>query len=722
MRQQNKCVCKAVCGSALAFVLMSGLSASATTFSTNTVDGLVYLLTTYNGGAHVIELAPGDYFLRDADKMSETHGPTHLYANKLRIRGTGSSREETRLVGSGNLRILYGEASATVENLTLTNGNAKTVAGIGTSDRGGAAYGSVAITNCLIAGNVGAGYGGAVSGGASARVCRFVGNRAKHGGAAHLGSYYDTTFEGNVATGEGGAIYNATLLQDCLVVSNVAALAGGGVNNSPYLLRTVVAYNESTGKDGGGVNAVKTIVDCTIRNNKAAGNGGGVSGTLTAVTNSLIACNVAAERGGVSFSDASSVCYGCVISNNAAMTKYGAGYAGTYQKCHIIGNEAPAYGGINHAKVYDSRIEFNLTRSGDQGGGAYDSTVSNCVVYANYGANVNANCFACGVSSCTVYDSEISGNFSTATGQTPKGGAVYGCAGGAYLSTLYNCFVHDNYTLTFGGGVRDSTCYGCVISNNVSTGNGPNALNCRLSDCRIEGSGVYGCRLERSVFRNIGQPFDIVNPNISKTHTENYMTNGDVCMTNCLIVGNVFVNKSGVLFRGVSDVTAKCSLVNCTVVSNACRYTFDYYKESDNPINVINCVFADNRELYGTTDRPNDIVMADPNGGVVFSKCAYGTSTVDSSILEGCVAAGSSLYTFGDGYGVKIGSSPLFVRSGEHPYDLRVSSPLRGLGDVADWMMSATDIRGEPRLRDGSVDLGCYQRWAKPEGFFIYVR
>lgn len=539
MRQLNKCVCKAVRGLALVFALMAGLSAFAETFSTNTVDGLVHLLTTYNGGSHVIELEPGDYFLRDTDKMSEKHGPTHLYANKLRIRGTGSSCEETRLVGNGNMRILYGEASATLENLTLTNGNAKTVSDIGTSDRGGAVYGGVVITNCLITGNVGAGYGGAVSGGTTVRVSRFVGNRAKHGGAAHLGSYYDTTFECNTATGEGGAIYNATLLQDCLVVSNVAASTGGGVNNSPYLLRTVIAYNESTGKDGGGVNAVARIVDCKITNNKAAGNGGGVSGSVTAITNSLIACNEAYERGGVTFSDASSVCYGCVISNNAATSKYGAAHSGIYQKCHIIGNQAPSYGGIINAKVYDSRIELNLTRSGAQGGGAYGSTVSNCVVYANYSVNVNEHCYACGVSSCTVYDSEICGNFSTATGQTSTGGNAFGCAGGAYLSTLYNCFVHDNYTSTFGGGVRDSTCYGCVISNNMSESNGPNALGCKMDGCRIEGSGVYNCKLERSVFRNVGQTFDIVNPYISKSRTENYMTNGDVCMTNCLVVGNV---------------------------------------------------------------------------------------------------------------------------------------------------------------------------------------
>ena len=45
-------------------------------------------------------------------------------------------------------------------------------------------------------------------------------------------------------------------------------------------------------------------------------------------------------------------------------------------------------------------------------------------------------------------------------------------------------------------------------------------------------------------------------------------------------------------------------------------------------------------------------------------------------------------------------------------------------GETADWMSTATDIRGDgfPRLRDGKVDIGCYQCWLNPVGAIITVR
>lgn len=45
-------------------------------------------------------------------------------------------------------------------------------------------------------------------------------------------------------------------------------------------------------------------------------------------------------------------------------------------------------------------------------------------------------------------------------------------------------------------------------------------------------------------------------------------------------------------------------------------------------------------------------------------------------------------------------------------------------GAVADWMATATDIRGEgyPRLRDGKVNIGCYQCWLDPLGMVLLLR
>ena len=44
---------------------------------------------------------------------------------------------------------------------------------------------------------------------------------------------------------------------------------------------------------------------------------------------------------------------------------------------------------------------------------------------------------------------------------------------------------------------------------------------------------------------------------------------------------------------------------------------------------------------------------------------------------------------------------------------------------VQDWMADALDIRQDaafPRLRDGLVDIGCYQCWLDPIGLTFSIR
>jgi len=41
---------------------------------------------------------------------------------------------------------------------------------------------------------------------------------------------------------------------------------------------------------------------------------------------------------------------------------------------------------------------------------------------------------------------------------------------------------------------------------------------------------------------------------------------------------------------------------------------------------------------------------------------------------------------------------------------------------LLDWMENGTDLLGKPRLRDGKVDVGCYQCWLDPIGTVFSVR
>jgi hypothetical protein len=66
---------------------------------------------------------------------------------------------------------------------------------------------------------------------------------------------------------------------------------------------------------------------------------------------------------------------------------------------------------------------------------------------------------------------------------------------------------------------------------------------------------------------------------------------------------------------------------------------------------------------------------------------------------------------------------PRFVGEGEVPYEPKYSSLLRGWGLLLDWMTEdATDLAGNPRVREGKVDIGCYQCWLKLKGTHMIVR
>jgi hypothetical protein len=59
---------------------------------------------------------------------------------------------------------------------------------------------------------------------------------------------------------------------------------------------------------------------------------------------------------------------------------------------------------------------------------------------------------------------------------------------------------------------------------------------------------------------------------------------------------------------------------------------------------------------------------------------------------------------------------------GDHPLTPKLISPLVGAGLVCDWMAGAVDLAGNPRLRDGKVDIGAYQCWLDLAGLFLRIR
>ena len=515
-------------------------------------------------------------------------------------------------------------------------------------------------------------------------------------------------------------LQNATLVGKGKTADDVR-LIGNGLRvlwaYSPAKVRNLTITNgcaaaisgQSNSGRGGGVFGSCTVSNCVISGCSASS--GGATRNYTVLRDCRIVGNSAGTGGGVY----EATCHGCTIALNRSTGHGGGAYGATsLYNCQVVSNTAASMGGGACAITLASNCWFVANTAGAQGGAAASWNAGgmklvDCTITNNYAGNNGG-----GVYLATVTGGAIAGNYSAANG----GGAA---GTGTVLSGVD---VHDNYAASNGGGMVDgSDAVRCTFRNNLCgpDKNGPNVSGTQsLRFCDISGTTCFqvsatGCR-----FHDIGPAVSLAgNPHKDATFTPTYVLNNFVNCTNCLFYGNKAGKSDAAIFGGNTGGSRKSNLVNCTVVSNSYPYVFKYFKLAAAKIEVVNCVFWGNTAYDGVTSR--DISMGDmaTSDGVRFSHCAYGVSNVSG--LGDYVD--EALYQFGaNGFG----ANPRFVMDADavNPYALKTSSPLVGRGQVLAWMSSATDIRGDgfARLRDGKVDIGCYQCWLPRPGFVLFYR
>ena len=118
----------------------------------------------------------------------------------------------------------------------------------------------------------------------------------------------------------------------------------------------------------------------------------------------------------------------------------------------------------------------------------------------------------------------------------------------------------------------------------------------------------------------------------------------------------------------------------------------------DARVTGVNCIIDGNVDYAGAVS--NVFVR----GGCVFN------------LTYSAVDAGASV-AGGEG---NISEDPLFKNRAADNYQLAADSPCVNTGTNADWMATAVDLRGKPRIAEGIVDMGAYER--QNTGLLMLVR
>lgn len=466
-------------------------------------------------------------------------------------------------------------------------------------------------------------------------------------------------------------------VKNCVFTGNHSSLAAVGHGtvaiDCAFIANTnTAAYNAS----GAIYCAVEThVTNCLFANNFGGGELRGISGSLVGSTffnnysstdgvlkpasNLLVdRCNFISNNSGscaAIHASGSTIISNCNFIGNISRGKY-VSHSGKYYNCLFDGNFASAgYAGIANASVVEGCTFINNKSKGPCGALSAMSgiPVVDCVFSNNVSAGHNAS---------------IEGSPSMVTNCAFYYNSSAGCGGVAmYGITAYDCIFVGNKSVTYGGVAYSGGKYiNCYFEGNNSGEIGAVGkaviTNCTfIGNFATKSAGAGGALANCSVYDSI-----LIG---NRAPSYGVISDSKSYLQNCFIVSNETTGARS-LYQGYA--------VNCTFVDNIVGGAAAIDQKA------VNCIFAGNK--------PYDLTSS----AVVFSNCMYGTSPAAGAILESCVQTAEPSFNFG--------ANPKLPW-----YAPGRRSPARDAGIEQPWSIGAVDIAGNPRVKGGAIDIGCYE-------------
>ena len=338
-----------------------------------------------------------------------------------------------------------------------------------------------------------------------------------------------------------------------------------------------------------------------------------------------------------------------------------------------------------------------------EGGGVFsiNGIMQNCTISGNSTTASGGGVF-CDYGKSIVQNCTISENSAQA-----YGGGVYYVYGG---NIVQNCNIIGNSVMNFGGGLycRAGTVQNCTFSNNYAREYGGGIYNSvgLVQDCIISRNSASfssgGVECNGGTVQNC-----IISENFASSHG-----GGTLCMGGGGIVKNCIISSNSSSVGG--GVYCSGTIQSCLIIENsAADMGGGVYSDGGT---VQNCTITKNYAtnfggVYCNINSPNSVLQ---------NSILWNNTTGNYYLLSGlnrynCIENWTDLSN-----GI-ITNNPKFRDAAAGNYRLEEFSPCRNTGTNMPWMLTATDLDGNPRITGGRVDMGAYEFIPEPCLFLIVL-